>query len=181
GLLFVDLGGGRGVVGPHRADQALAEGGAVGPDEAYPAGEHLVTDLAGADLDAHVVVAALGAPRAGGVLTDQRLFGIRGFAPFGEIQNGRRYLLDEPDGGAPRGGPSRCRPPATSLLRDRAVMARKSASRSAGSATMSTPPSSAVEILRSSLTCQSVPTPRQSQVNLPSQAARTASSCTAVS
>ena len=49
-----------------------------------------------------------------------------------------------------------------------AIIAAKSAASPAGSGTMSTVPSSAVEIRRISLTSQSVPTPRQSQLNTPS-------------
>ena len=45
------------------------------------------------------------------------------------------------------------------------IISSKSAASPAGSGTMSTVPSSAVEILRSSPTSQSVPTPRQSQRN----------------
>jgi hypothetical protein len=52
------------------------------------------------------------------------------------------------------------------------MIARKSAARSAGSATMSTVPSSADAMARSSSTRQSVPTPRQSQVNRPTTASR---------
>ena len=54
------------------------------------------------------------------------------------------------------------------------MIARKSAARSAGSATMSTLPSRADAMARSSSTRQSVPTPRQSQVNRPTTASSAA-------
>ncbi len=60
-------------------------------------------------------------------------------------------------------------------------MAAKSAASPDGSGTMSTLPSSAVEIVRSSLTSQSVPTPRQSQLKTPSHWRMAAASCSGVS
>ena len=53
---------------------------------------------------------------------------------------------------------------ATCLLIAVCIIDSKSAASPAGSGTMSTLPSSAVDTLRSSLTSQSVPTPRQSQL-----------------
>ena len=61
------------------------------------------------------------------------------------------------------------------------ISSSKSAARPAGSTTMSTLPSSAVEILRSSPTSQSVPTPRQSQRNVPSHRLIAAASSSGVS
>jgi hypothetical protein len=61
------------------------------------------------------------------------------------------------------------------------IMAAKSAASPDGSGTMSTLPSSAVEIVRSSLTSQSVPTPRQSQLKMPSHSRMAAASCSGVS
>jgi hypothetical protein len=61
------------------------------------------------------------------------------------------------------------------------IMAAKSAARPAGSGTMSTVPSSALETVRSSRTSQSVPTPRQSQLNTPSHWPSSATSCSGVS
>ncbi len=61
------------------------------------------------------------------------------------------------------------------------IMAAKSAASPDGSGTMSTVPSSAVEIVRSSLTSQSVPTPRQSQLKTPSHWRIAAASCSGVS
>ena len=58
-------------------------------------------------------------------------------------------------------------------------MAWKSAARPAGSGTMSTLPSSAVATLRNSSTTQSVPTPRQSQLNDPSHSRIAAASWSA--
>ena len=71
---------------------------------------------------------------------------------------------------AVRGVQSRSARPAMVFSIAALMIARKSAARSAGSATMSTVPSSADAIARSSSTRQSVPTPRQSQVNRPTTA-----------
>ena len=61
------------------------------------------------------------------------------------------------------------------------IMAAKSAASPAGSGTMSTVPSRVVETVRSSLTSQSVPTPRQSQLNTPSHWRSSAASRSGVS
>ena len=62
GDVRVDARGHGDVVGPDRPDQRLGDDLAV-DDQADPAGQHLVAHLASGDVDAHVVVAALVAPR----------------------------------------------------------------------------------------------------------------------
>ena len=68
-----------------------------------------------------------------------------------------------------------------SFVMARSIMAVKSAARPSGSRTMSTVPSSAEAMRRSSPTSQSVPTPRQSHWKRPSQRSSTASRCSGVS
>ncbi len=65
---------------------------------------------------------------------------------------------------------------ATSLPMTFSIMRVKSSARCAGSATMSAEPSRALAMPVTSLTSQSVPTPRASQVKRPAQASRVARS-----
>ncbi len=77
---------------------------------------------------------------------------------------------------APVGVQSLSRTSGTAMRIEAAIIERKSAASPAGSATMSTVPSSPEATVRSSSTSQPAPTPRQSQVNTPSQARTDAAS-----
>jgi hypothetical protein len=78
---------------------------------------------------------------------------------------------------APTGAHSRSPTSPTALPIELAIVARNSSASPAGSTIRSTVPLSTEEIVRSSSTDQSVPTPRQSQLNVPSQSRSAACSC----
>ena len=102
GHMPADPGGQRLVAGPDRPDQALAEGLRARcrvEDQADPSREHLLADRSRLRVHTHVVVAALGTPRAGRVVARLRR---RLGASAGEILDGGRDLLDEADRGALR-------------------------------------------------------------------------------
>src|SRR5262249_15997687 len=103
GDMPVDPGGQRLVFGPDRPDKPLPQAlrtGCRAEDQADPGSEHLLAGRARLDVYAYVVVAALGAPGAGRVVSCLRC---RLGAPVGEVVDGRGDLLDEPDCGMLRG------------------------------------------------------------------------------
>src|SRR5207248_9773275 len=88
----IDLGGERLVIGPDRADQALAEDFGPG-DQADPGGQHFLPDAGRGDLDADVVVTALPRPPRSGRVVAHLRAGLG--APAGQVLHRGRDLLDE--------------------------------------------------------------------------------------